>query len=342
MAYRICNYLADRVIKSPYRAITKKLSTLFGETESELETSLYHIQDLMMMWFYSSEDLYERTGRITGVPSGFRDLDSMTGGFQNSDLIIVAGWPSMGKTSFALNIAMNAATDSKKPTAIFSLEKSKEEIALRILSSKTKVNLKSLRTGPLTGQNRHDVTFALGSISDSPLWIDDTPAISISQIQAGARRLKKDRELGLIIVDYLQLVKGPAKADSREKEISDISRSLKALAKELQIPIIALSQLNRKVGERPNKRPQLADLRESGAIEQDADVIIFIYRDEVYTKSEDNPKGVKSEIIIEKHRNGPIGRAIVYFDPNYCSYRPHSPHDDMCIDDSVKPSSPPV
>lgn len=308
---------------------------LFRVGESRIGTGFYHIQELMKSSFQTIESLYERKENITGVSSGFRDLDSMTAGFQNSDLIIIAGRPSMGKTSFALNIGMNAATESGVPTAIFSLEMSKEQIALRILCAKAKVNLKSLRTGYLTPDDWARLTLAVGSISDSPLYVDDTPAISTLEIRAKARRLKKEKNLGLVIVDYLQLMKGPAKSDSREKEISEISRSLKALSKELNVPVVALSQLNRKVEERPNKRPQLADLRESGAIEQDADVIIFIYRDEVYNKSEDNPKRGEAEIIIGKQRNGPIGMVTAYFDAKYSTFRPYTPRDDMPMDDSA-------
>lgn len=308
---------------------------LFRVGESRIGTGFYHIQELMKSSFQTIESLYERKENITGVSSGFRDLDSMTAGFQNSDLIIIAGRPSMGKTSFALNIGMNAATESGVPTAIFSLEMSKEQIALRILCAKAKVNLKSLRTGYLTPDDWARLTLAVGSISDSPLYVDDTPAISTLEIRAKARRLKKEKNLGLVIVDYLQLMKGPAKSDSREKEISEISRSLKALSKELNVPVVALSQLNRKVEERPNKRPQLADLRESGAIEQDADVIIFIYRDEVYNKSEDNPKKGEAEIIIGKQRNGPIGMVTAYFDAKYSTFRPYTPRDDMPMDDSA-------
>lgn len=308
---------------------------LFKVGESRIGPGFSHISQLMKTSFETIEKLYERKENITGVASGFRDLDAMTAGFQNSDLIIVAGRPSMGKTSFALNVAMNAATEYGVPTAIFSLEMSKEQIALRILCAKAKVNLKSLRTGYLTPEDWGRLTLAVGNISDSPLFVDDTPAISPLEIRAKARRLSKEKNLGLIIVDYLQLMKGPGKGESREKEISDISRSLKALAKELNIPVIALSQLNRKVEERPNKRPQLADLRESGAIEQDADVIIFIYRDEVYNKSEDNPKKGEAEIIIGKQRNGPIGMVTAYFDAKYSTFRPYTPRDDVPVDDSA-------
>jgi replicative DNA helicase len=260
---------------------------IFKVGESRIQSGFVHVQDLMKGSFETIERLYERKENITGVGSGFKDLDALTAGFQPSDLIIIAGRPSMGKTSFALNVAMHASIELGTPTAIFSLEMSKEQIGLRILCARAKVNLKTLRTGFLTSEDWGRLTLAVGNISEAPLYVDDTPAINTLEIRAKARRLKKERDLGLIVVDYLQLMRSAIKSDSREKEISDISRSLKALAKELSVPVIALSQLNRKVEDRPNKRPQLADLRESGAIEQDADVIIFIYRDEVYNKSED-------------------------------------------------------
>ncbi len=287
------------------------------------------VHDLMKVTLTNIEKLYERKEHITGVPSGFHDVDVLTAGFQRSDLIIVAGRPSMGKTSFALNVAMNAAIDSGVPTGIFSLEMSKEQIALRLLCAKARVNLKTLRTGYLSQRDWGSLVLAAGNISDAPIFIDDTPAINSLELRAKARRLKKEKKLGLVIVDYLQLMRGvSARQDSREKEISEISRSLKALAKELDVPVVALSQLNRKVEERPNKRPQLADLRESGAIEQDADVIFFIYRDEVYNKSEDNPKKGEAEIIIGKQRNGPIGLAKVHFKAEFSSFYPLSQRDE--------------
>lgn len=310
---------------------------IFGIGElSRVRSGPVHIKNLMVSGFETIESLYHRKENVTGVASGFRDLDALTAGFQRSDLIIIAGRPSMGKTSFALNVAMNAAMDAGVTTAVFSLEMSKEQIALRILCAKAKVNLKSLRTGFLSTEDWTRLTLAVGAISDSQLFVDDTPAINSLEIRSKARRLKKEHDLGLIVVDYLQLMKGAVKSDSREKEISDISRSLKALAKELDVPVVALSQLNRKVEERPNKRPQLADLRESGAIEQDADVILFIYRDEVYNKSEDNPKKGEAEVIIGKQRNGPIGMVTTYFDSQYSTFRPMSrreepPEDDPAI-----------
>jgi replicative DNA helicase len=308
---------------------------IFKVGEARVQGGFVHVKDLMKKSFEMVESLYDRKENITGVASGFSDLDGLTAGFQRSDLVIIAGRPSMGKTSFALNVAMNAAIDDAIPTAVFSLEMSKEQIALRILCSKARVNLKSLRTGYLTQEDWGRLTQAVGSISDSPLYVDDTPAINTLEIRAKARRLKKERDLGLIIVDYLQLMRGATKSDSREKEISEISRSLKALAKELSLPVIALSQLNRKVEERPNKRPQLADLRESGAIEQDADVILFIYRDEVYNKSDDNPKKGEAEIIVGKQRNGPIGMVTAMFDARFSTFRPHARRDEPPEDDSA-------
>jgi len=308
---------------------------VFRIGESRIQSGFVHVRPLMTESFKTIETLYDRKANVTGTPSGFKDLDNLTAGFQPSDLVIIAGRPSMGKTSFALNVAMHAAIETRTPTGIFSLEMSKEQIALRILCARASVNLKSLRTGFLTSEDWGRLTLAVGNISDAPLFIDDSPAINTLEIRAKARRLKKEHDLGLIIVDYLQLMRGATKSDFREQEISEISRSLKALAKELDVPVIALSQLNRKVEERPNKRPQLADLRESGAIEQDADVIIFIYRDEVYNRSEDNPKKGEAEIIVGKQRNGPIGMVTTVFDARFSTFRPgtqrEEPPDDAAI-----------
>ncbi len=307
---------------------------IFRIGASRIRSSFVPIHELMKASFDTIERLFERKEAITGVPSGFRDLDQFTAGFQRSDLIIVAGRPAMGKTSLALNVAMNAAEEGV-PSAIFSLEMSKEQIALRLLCSKARVNLKNLRTGYLTQDDWSKLTRAVGVISEAPLYIDDTPAINSLELRAKARRLKKEKDLGLVVVDYLQLMQGTGRSDApREQEISEISRSLKALAKELDLPVIALSQLNRKVEERTNKRPQLADLRESGAIEQDADVILFIYRDEVYNKSDDNPKKGQAEIIIGKQRNGPIGMVMASFDAHCSTFRPLTSRDDAPPDES--------
>ncbi len=308
---------------------------IFSIGESRIQSGFASIEDLMKGSIKTIERLYDRKESITGVPSGFTDLDNLTAGFQPSDLIIVAGRPSMGKTSLALNIAMSAAREGGTPTAIFSLEMSKEQIALRLLCAEASVNLRNLRTGYLSQQDWPRLTAAAGAITDASLFIDDTPAITSLEIRAKARRLSREKGLGLIVVDYLQLMRGPAKSESREKEISEISRSLKALAKELKVPVIALSQLNRKVEDRPNKRPQLADLRESGAIEQDADVILFLFRDEVYNKSDDNPKKGEAEIIIGKQRNGPIGMVKAHFDAQYSTFRPYTDREAPIDDDSA-------
>jgi replicative DNA helicase len=302
---------------------------IFRIGESRIQPGFVHVHDLLKSGFKTLQTLYERKENITGVPSGFKDLDMLTAGFQPSDLIIIAGRPSMGKTSLALNAAMYAAIEARVPTAIFSLEMSKEQIALRMLCAKARVDLKSLRTGFLNRERDWPrLVAAAGLISDAPLYVDDTPAINTLELRAKARRLRKEKGLGMIVVDYLQLAKASSRGDSREQEISEISRSLKALAKELSLPVIALSQLNRKVEDRPNKRPQLADLRESGAIEQDADVIIFIYRDELYNKSAENPKKGEAEIIVGKQRNGPIGMIKAHFNAFCSTFLPYTPMDE--------------
>jgi len=292
--------------------------TIFEISEDRVRPSFYPIKDLIKASFKTIERLYEKRQLITGVPTGFQRLDELTSGLQPADLIIIAGRPSMGKTAFALNIAQHASVRATTPAAIFSLEMSKEQLALRMLCSEAKVDAHRLRGGFLSEADWPKLTRAAGSLSEAPLFIDDTPGLSALEMRAKARRLKIEHNLGLVIVDYLQLMRGRASADSREQEISDISRSLKALAKELSIPVIALSQLNRRVEERGDKRPQLSDLRESGAIEQDADVILFLYRDEVYNKSEEN-RG-KAEIIIGKQRNGPTDKVDLAFLDKYTRF----------------------
>jgi replicative DNA helicase len=292
--------------------------TIFEISEDRVRPSFYPIKDLIKSSFKTIERLYEKRQLITGVPTGFQRLDELTSGLQPADLIIIAGRPSMGKTAFALNIAQHASVRATTPAAMFSLEMSKEQLALRMLCSEAKVDAHRLRGGFLSEADWPKLTRAAGSLSEAPLFIDDTPGLSALEMRAKARRLKIEHNLGLVIVDYLQLMRGRASADSREQEISDISRSLKALAKELSIPVIALSQLNRRVEERGDKRPQLSDLRESGAIEQDADVILFLYRDEVYNKSEEN-RG-KAEIIIGKQRNGPTDKVDLAFLDKYTRF----------------------
>ncbi|HOJ52383.1 MAG TPA: replicative DNA helicase [Syntrophales bacterium] len=293
---------------------------IFEISQNKIRRSFYPLKEIIKDSFRTIERLYESKELITGVPTGFDKFDELTSGLQRSDLIIIAGRPSMGKTAFALNIARHAAVESNIPVAIFSLEMSKEQIAMRLLSSTAKVDSQRIRKGFLGEMDWPKLTNAAGLLSEAPLFIDDTPALTVLEMKAKSRRLKAEHGLGLIIIDYLQLMRGTAYRESREQEISEISRSLKALAKELNVPVIALSQLNRKVEDRTNRRPQMADLRESGAIEQDADVIVFIYRDEVYNKSEDNPKKGIAEIIIAKQRNGPISTVELAFLEKYTSF----------------------
>ncbi len=292
---------------------------IFSISEFRVKPSFYPIKDVLKETFKIIERLYERKELVTGVPSGFKDLDRLTSGFQPSDLIIVAGRPSMGKTAFCLNIAQYAAIHARVPTAIFSMEMSKEQVAMRMLCSEAKVNASKVRSGFLSEAELQRLTLAASILSDSPLVIDDTPALSVLELRAKARRLKREIALGLVIIDYLQLMKGRSSTERREQEISEISRSLKALAKELQIPVIAISQLSRRAEDRPGRRPQLADLRESGAIEQDADLILFIYRDEVYNPNSQK-KGI-AEIIIGKQRNGPTGTVELAYVPELTAFK---------------------
>jgi replicative DNA helicase len=260
------------------------------------------------------ETLYNRDdpSDVTGVPTGFADLDRMTSGFQPGDLIVVAGRPSMGKTALALNIGENVALNTGMPVAVFSMEMGAAQLALRMIGSVGKLDQHKLRTGRLAAEDWDKLSTALGRLNDAPILIDETPALNAIEVRSRARRLMKQYgKLGLVIVDYLQLMQATSQGENRATEISEISRSMKSLAKELSVPVVALSQLNRSLEQRPNKRPVMSDLRESGAIEQDADVIVFIYRDEVYNP-ESQDKGT-AEIIIGKQRNGPIGTVRLTF-----------------------------
>ncbi len=303
----------DDVINSAEQAI-------FEIVEDKTSKPYHPISDLIESNFDTIELLDGKKSLITGIPSGFTDLDNITSGFQNSDLVIIAARPAMGKTSFCLNIARNAAVDYKVPIVIFSLEMSKEQLSMRMLCSEGRVNSSSVRKGILHKDDLLKLTKAAGTLTEAPIFIDDSPNISITSIRTKARRLKMDKGLGLIIIDYLQLMRGPVKSERRDLEISEISRSLKSLAKEMNIPIIALSQLNRMLEQRSDKRPMLSDLRESGALEQDADLVAFIYRDEVYNKDENNPERGKAEIILGKHRNGPVGTANLTFLNTYTRF----------------------
>ncbi len=303
------------------RFVDEAEQSIYQIAEKKTRGSFTRVGELIQQAFEQIEKLYERKELVTGVPTGFLELDKMTAGLQPSDLIIVAGRPSMGKTSFVLNIAEHVAIEAKTGVAVFSLEMSKEQLVFRMLCSQARVNLAHVRTGFLSQKDFPRLAEAAGRIHDAPIYIDDTPAMSALELRAKARRLKRDKEanLGLIIVDYLQLMRGSSSRDeSREQEISQISGGLKALAKELRVPVIALSQLNRQVEGRNPPKPRMADLRESGAIEQDADVIAFIYRDEVYNP-ESREKGT-AEIIIAKQRNGPVGDVKLAFRSEYTRF----------------------
>jgi replicative DNA helicase len=266
------------------------------------------------------DTLFEQDSPITGLSTGFNDFDEQTSGMQPADLVIVAGRPSMGKTTFAMNLAEHAAIKSKVPVAVFSMEMPADALAMRMLSSLGQIDQHRLRTGRLNDDDWPRLTSAIALLNEAPLFIDDTPALTVTELRARARRLKREHGLSMIVIDYIQLMQGSSRSsnENRATEISEISRSLKALAKELEVPVVALSQLNRSLEQRPNKRPIMSDLRESGAIEQDADLIVFIYRDEVY--NEDSAEKGKAEIIISKQRNGPIGTVALTFQGKYTRF----------------------
>jgi len=276
------------------------------------------LREAMKEAFQLLQERYENQGSVTGLPTGFHDLDEMTAGLQNSDLIILAARPAMGKTTLALNLAEYAALKTKKAVAVYSMEMSASQLAFRLISSIGRVNATRLRTGQLEDEDWSRVNMAIKMLSEVKIFIDDTPALSPDVLRSKARRIKREHDLGLIVIDYLQLMAVPGTGENRATEISEISRSLKALAKELNVPVIALSQLNRGLESRTDKRPVMADLRESGAIEQDADIIMFIYRDEYYHK-DSTDKGL-AEVIIGKQRNGPTGTVKLKFFGEYTRF----------------------
>ena len=279
---------------------------IFNIMQDKNQKGYSPIKDILVDSFTQLEELYNRKQHITGVPTGFSDLDYRTAGLHGSELILVAARPAMGKSAFALNIATNAAVRGNTPVAIFSLEMSKEQLVNRILCSEAMVDSNKVRTGKLEDEDWGKLAEAIGPLSETGIYIDDTPGISVMEIRAKCRKLKLEKNIGLVVIDYLQLVQGSNKRNSsREQEISEISRSLKILAKELNVPVIALSQLSRAVEQRPDHRPMLSDLRESGAIEQDADIVMFLYRDDYY--NEDSEKKNVAEVIIAKHRGGSTG-----------------------------------
>jgi replicative DNA helicase len=311
--------LLRRLIKSSNETISKsyQASEDIGEIIGDAEKSIFnislnrstqgftHVKNILNVNFDKIEELYLNKGKITGVPTGFNDLDNKLSGLQRSDLILVAARPSMGKSSFMMNIVQYAAVREKITTAIFSLEMSKEQLTQRLLCSEALIDAHRLRIGDINEDEWVKLARAMGPLSEAPIYIDDTPAITITEMRAKCRRLKLEHNLGLIVIDYLQLMQGKSSSDSRQQEISEISRSLKALAREINVPVVSLSQLSRAPEMRADHRPILSDLRESGAIEQDADVVMFLYRDEYYHP--DSEKKNIGEVIIAKQRNGPTG-----------------------------------
>ena len=280
---------------------------IFNISESRIQPRFKSSKELVDQVFEYLEKRFEQRELITGVPTGYHEFDELTAGLQRTDLIIVAGRPSMGKTAFGLNLALRSAVNHQIPTAIFSLEMSMDQLMMRMLCAWGHVGLSRMRSGFLADEDWAKLYQAAEDISQAPIYIDDTPSLDPLELRARSRRLKGEKGLGLVVVDYLQLMNLQQRKESREQEISHISRNLKSLAKEIDVPVVALAQLNRKVEDRTDKRPMLSDLRESGAIEQDADLIVFLYRDEVYNTREDNPNKGIAEIIVGKQRNGPVG-----------------------------------
>jgi replicative DNA helicase len=291
---------------------------IFEVSERKTQGSYQHIKEIVSDSIETIDTLYRKKAHITGIPTGYIDFDIKTAGLQESDLIVVAGRPSMGKSAFALGMVEHAGVVEKIPTAIFSLEMSKEQLAQRMLCAHAKVDAQKVRTGYLATSDWPKLTAAAGKISEAPIFIDDTPAISVMELRAKARRLKAQQDIRFIVLDYMQLMRGSASLESRQQEISEISRSLKALARELRVPIVAISQLSRAVESRSDHRPQLSDLRESGAIEQDADVVVLLLREEYYSPTSDN-QGI-AEVIIAKQRNGPVGSLRLAFIKEYTRF----------------------
>ncbi|MFH0925839.1 MAG: replicative DNA helicase [bacterium] len=302
---------------------------IFEVAEQRVKQGFSAIRDIIKDSFKTIESLYDKKEHTTGLPTGFIKFDDMTSGLQRSDLIIIAARPSMGKTSLCMNIATNVAIRNKLPVAVFSLEMSKEQLVIRMLCSEGRVDAHKLRSGFLSDKDWPKLTNAAAKLSEAPIYIDDSPSCSVLEMRAKARRLKKEKGLSLIIIDYLQLITSKHRTENRQVEIAEISRSLKGIAKELNIPVIALSQLNRASEGRSDKRPQLSDLRESGAIEQDADLVCFIYRDDVYKKNnlENVDDEGAAEIIISKQRNGPVGTVNLAFLKKYTKFENLSSED---------------
>jgi replicative DNA helicase len=317
----IISYCYDE--SEPTETVLDRAETsVFDVSKDRIRPSFRPIKSLLKSTFEDIERLYSRKGHVTGVPTGFALLDDLTGGLQHSDLIIIAGRPSMGKTSFALSMAMHAAMEERVPTGIFSLEMSMSHVVQRMLCAEARVEAYRLRTGRLGDRDWPKLTTAAGRLSEAPIHIDDTPSMNVLELRAKARRVKAEHSTGLLVIDYLQLLKGGGRYESRQQEMTEICRSLKSLAKELEIPIVALSQLSRAVEAREDKKPQLADLRESGAIEQDADLVAFIYRPGYYKalRAPEAEENYEAEIIVAKQRNGPTDTVPLIFRREYMRF----------------------
>lgn len=298
--------------------LDKAQSSIFDITQQRVQTPYQHIKDVLTGTFERIEALYERKEQITGVPTGFAQLDRLTSGFQPSDLIVIAGRPSIGKTSLALNIAQYAGIEAKVPLVIFSLESAKEQLVERFLCSEARVDSQKLRTGFLSEDDWSRLTDAAGVLAEAPIYIDDSANIGVLEVRAKARQLKAEHDIRMAIIDYLQLMEGDRRIDTRQQQISEISRSLKALAKELNISVVAISQLSRAVEQREDKRPRLSDLRESGAIEQDADLVLSLYREHYYSRLAADEG--KAEVIINKQRRGPTDKLPLIFISEYTRF----------------------
>jgi replicative DNA helicase len=305
----------------PESLIDLAQSQVFEIAEQKVQSGFLGIRDIVKSSFGTIDVIFDRGQRVTGVETGFVDLDNMTSGLQPGELTIIAGRPSLGKTALALNIATHAAIERNNVVGFFSLEMSKESLAIRLLCSEGQIDSHKLRTGFSSREDWGKMTRALGRLAEAPLYVEDSPALSIMQIRTKARRLKAEKGLHLLVVDYLQLVTGHGRFENRTQEVSFISRSLKSIAKELHVPVVALSQLSRAPEQRPGQKPQLSDLRESGSIEQDADVVIFIFRERRAEEEQEDPEaGVETKLIIGKQRNGPTGDVRVIFQKRYARF----------------------
>lgn len=321
---------ASQIVSNAYdeteeidRVLDEAEQKIFAVSQKYIRQDFTPIKPILEEAFDRIDELHKNKGKLRGIPTGFADLDNILAGLQNSNLIILGARPSVGKSSLGLDLAKHASIKEKTPVGIFSLEMSKEEVIDRLICSQAEVDLWKLRTGRLSSIGENDdfsrIGHAMGVLSEAPIFIDDTPGINVMEMRTMARRLQSERGLGLIIVDYLQLMEGRGKTDNRVQEVSEISRSLKSLARELNVPVVALSQLSRGIESRTDQRPKLSDLRESGSIEQDADVVLFIYREDKVRQNSDNRN--IAEIIIAKHRNGPVGSVKLYFNEQITSFK---------------------